>query len=732
MEIRFDEKSKTFFLKAEKFTYIFYVNHLNILTKLYFGEPIEIGEINNNLLNFINNLNADSYNYFDLKTQKEVINQDPYFSGLTSEIEAPSFLTYDKRGALVEIRHSDNSSLTDFRYVSHKIYTGKEDLDDLPHFNDKDALTLELLLKDIKDEIYLKMFYTLYEGENILVRHNEIINKSKNEVKILRANSLALDLPTLDYDLLSVYGTYATDRILEREELKHNITSITENAGGKGFYHNPMCMLLKKDTTYDNGEIIGIGLVYSGNFKFDFIGNPLNKLRCLIGINDENFEYPLKTNETFVTPEAFISYSKKGINSMSHIFHNAIKNHLLRKVDGFNKTILLNSWEGCMMDFNTQKIIKFIDKAKEMGVNLFVLDDGWFAKRNSDDSSLGDWYVNKDKIDVKKVVDYAHSKNIKFGIWIEPEMISFDSELYRAHPEYALYDRTVNPTVLRHQFVLDITKKEVRDYIFNQIKTLFEEYHFDYCKWDFNRLLTETVSQMEPSKSSYLYHAFTLGSYDLLNRFMKTFPNVLLETCAGGGGRFDLGMLYYSSQIWGSDETDGVARTLIQFATNVFYPLKVIGSHVSARKFLSIKEKAAVALFGTFGYELDPTKLSDEELKEVKISNEWFDKYKDLIDEGDYYSLISPYGNNFVAWEVVKKDQSEALIFFMNYRQVNRESRFLKVHGLKKDAYYQNDLTNDVFKGDIYSKIGLNLSSGRQSFTPSLIHLKEVSDEKER
>ncbi|MBO8427004.1 MAG: alpha-galactosidase, partial [Firmicutes bacterium] len=315
---------------------------------------------------------------------------------------------------------------------------------------------------------------------------------------------------------------------------------------------------------------------------------------------------------------------------------------------------------------------------------------------------------------------------MKFGLWIEPEMISFNSELFKKHPEYVLFDKSVNPTTLRHQLVLDLTIKEVRDYIFESIEKIFDNYEIDYCKWDFNRIITEPISQMSSENNDCLYHKFILGTYDLLSRFIRCYPNILLETCAGGGGRFDLGMLFYSHQIWGSDETDGVSRTLIQYATNLFYPLKVIGSHISARKYLSIKEKGAIAMFGTFGYELDVTKLNEEEIEEVKIANFRFLNNKKLIDEGDYYPLISPYNNNFVSWEVVSEDKKELIFFFMNYKQVNRESRFIKLKGLDKNKYYINDFDNLKYRGDFYMNIGLNLSIGMQSFTPILIKLKET------
>lgn len=378
------------------------------------------------------------------------------------------------------------------------------------------------------------------------------------------------------------------------------------------------------------------------------------------------------------------------------------------------------------MNFDTLKILEMIKKAHEVNINLFVLDDGWFSKRNKDDSSLGDWKVNLEKIDLRKVVDYAHSLNMKFGLWIEPEMISYNSDLFNENNNYALFDKSVDPTLLRHQFILDILNEEVVDKVLKDIFLIFKEYKIDYCKWDFNRLLTEAYSSFIPKeKERSVYHLFTLASYRMLDKFNKELPNVLLETCAGGGGRFDLGMLFYSSQIWGSDETDAIIRSKIQFATNMFYPLKVIGAHVSNRKYLSIKEKGALAMFGTFGYELDITKLNIEELNEIRIANNRFIENIDIIYEGDYFELISPFApnSNFVSFMSVNKEKTEAIIFYMNYLQFNWGNKFLILKGLDPNKKYKNDLNNKSYYGDFYMNVGLNLSLGMISFTPLLIKL---------
>ena len=414
----------------------------------------------------------------------------------------------------------------------------------------------------------------------------------------------------------------------------------------------------------------------------------------------------------------------KGSDDITHTFHDFVRNHLLRKLpEEKRKCILLNSWEGNMFDFNTEKILSFLKKGKEMGIDLFVLDDGWF--RNDDTYGLGDWNVDQRKIDLHKVIDEAHQLGIRFGLWIEPEQISFASHLYEENEDFALYDHSLQkPTTLRHQFVLDLTNEKARDTVFAEISRIFDEYRLDYCKWDFNRMLTEAHSSTYQKKYGSIFHQFVMGSYDLLDRFVKRYPNVILETCSGGGGRFDFGMLYYSHQIWASDETDVIPRSEIQYSTNLFYPMQCIGAHISARKLLSISEKGALAMFGTFGYELNPLLLNQNDMEEVHLANKRFLENYDIIMKGDYYPLLNPFEGNFIAWEMVNKEKDNAVVYFMNYRHINWRARFIKLRGLDPNKQYHNNLDNLYHSGAYYEQIGLNLSVGMPSFTPQIIELR--------
>ncbi len=723
--IHFDPQGKIFTLGNERFRYVFHINAAGVPAKLYFGRPIS--PITENEVRAASNLAGDVYAYLDTKTNEEHIFDNPYFNGQTSAVEVPPHNSFDKRNSLIAINHDDDSSVTDFRYVRHEITKGKPTFADMPYIRDEDctAETLMVELKDSRDEIYLRCFYSVFPDVDVLIRHNEIINKTGHDIHLTRAYSLCLDLQSNDYSLISLHGTYASDREVEEQDVFHNEIVLEENAGAKGFYHNPMAMLRKHDASNDHGEVIGIGLVYSSNFKISVMGTQMETIRVLAGMSDYDFYAPIAPNETFVTPEAFLVYSSQGIDKATHGFHDLIRNHLLRKVpEGMEKIVLLNSWEGNMFDFDTDKIIASLNAAKRMGVNLFVLDDGWF--RNNDTYGLGDWKLDTEKIDLKKAIDHAHALGIRFGLWVEPEQINFNSDLYREHPEYALFDpRIDHPTTLRHQFVLDMTNPEARDNVFAKIEAIFAEYELDYCKWDFNRMLTEAYSKTLDRRYQHeIYHRFVLGSYKMLDRFVKRFPNVLLETCSGGGGRFDMGMLFYSHQIWASDETDVVPRSSIQYSTNLFYPMKVIGAHVSARKLLSIKEKGALAMFGTFGYELDPCGFGQSKFDEVKIANKRFLDNHDTIFEGDYYPLMDPYKTNFVSWMCVDKSKDSAVIYFMNYRHINWRARFLKLRGLDPKKTYRNNLDGKAYPGDFYMEVGLNLSDGMPSLTPYVIELK--------
>ena len=723
--IQFQKQGNIFTLDNGRFSYVFHINAVGVPVKLYLGPSLP-SPISEEEIQSISDLSGDVYAYYDREKKEEHSFYKPYYSAQQSPLEVPPHMSADMRGSLIAVIHEDESAVTDFRYFSHEIIKGKTSLNGLPycHGDEGECETLILTLKDQKAEVYVHCYYTIYKNSDVIVRHNKIENRCKNPINLTKAFSICLDLPRADYRLLSIHGTYASDRLLEEQDLYHNEVVLSDIAGAKGFDHNPVAMLKQVGSNESSGEVIGVALVYSSNFKISVTRTSLEGLRLLAGISDYEFDALLESGTSFETPEAILAYSSQGSDDITHTFHDFVRNHLLRKLpEDKRKCILLNSWEGDMFDFNTEKILSFLKKGKEMGIDLFVLDDGWF--RNDDTYGLGDWNVDQRKIDLHKVIDEAHQLGIRFGLWVEPEQISFASRLYEENEDFALYDHSLQkPTTLRHQFVLDLTNEKARDTVFAEISRIFDGYHLDYCKWDFNRMLTEAHSSTYQKKYGSIFHQFVMGSYDLLDRFVKRYPNVILETCSGGGGRFDFGMLYYSHQIWASDETDVIPRSEIQYSTNLFYPMQCIGAHISARKLLSISEKGALAMFGTFGYELNPLLLNQNDMEEVHLANERFLENYDIVMKGDYYPLLNPFEGNFVAWEMVDKEKDNAVVYFMNYRHINWRARFIKLRGLDPNKQYHNNLDNLYHSGAYYEQIGLNLSVGMPSFTPQIIELR--------
>ena len=723
--INFDAKKKIFNLSNDNYSYYFGINKLGYLIHLYSGNKLD-----DITLERVNERYIERYAY--LKDNQEICDESYYFSEQGSLFEVGSYLKSDCRAPFAIIKHSDNSEITSFKYHSHFVSNYKISPNDLPHFKvskAKEAETLVVTLKDEKEEIYLELYYTIFKDLNVLVRFSRLKNLTKNEIILKRLCSLELDSVNKDYELISMHGQWGDDRELEVTPIGHSKIVVNDNHGGRGFRQNPAIIIKEKEANYDYGEVYMASLVYSGNFKFEVALDEYDHFRLNALINDDCFEFKIKSGESFDTPECVLVYSSFGINKATQTMHDLVRNYLLpSKFSLKERPILINSWEPFMFDFDTEKIKKLILDAKSLGIEQVVLDDGWFGKRNNDKTSLGDWDVNEAKINLKEVIDFAHQNGMKFGIWVEPEMISPDSDIYRNHPEFALFDRKMSPTLLRHQLVMDLTNPEVVNYIFNKLSNIFDKYNFDYCKWDFNRYLSEISSlYLGNEKQGEIFHRFVLGAYSLLNKFITRYPNILLETCASGGGRFDLGMLYYSPQIWGSDETNPFSRVMIQFATNIFYPLSTIGAHVSTANSLTIQDKIIVSAFGTFGYELNPEKLTEEEKNTVISLNKIVKQFHHVVTKGNYYVLKSPYKSNFASWMCVTKDQKEALVFNFNFKREQTKARFIRLKGLNPNKYYFNSLTNDVYKGDFYMNIGINISAPLTEGMTMLFVIKEVN-----
>ncbi len=727
MKIEFSKEKHIFSITTENLAYYFSITNKGILKHLYFGEYIE--SIDDEL---ISDIGFDwAKTYFDKNELKEKEYDDNFYHD-RSFLEIGTHGLKDNRPSSFEIEVNGNNKV-DFRYVNHRIYKGKPMLNGLPHFkgDEKDSLTLEITLKDVVKNIYLELSYTVIEGIDCVLRNSKIINKEK-ECKVERAMSLTLDLPSDQYNLISFPGDWSNERNINKDKISFGMKRISSKFGRSGHEQNPFMILEKsEDLIGFLPSYIGISFVYSGNFVEEVSVDKNKTTRVNIGINDEDFSFTLKENEEFVLPEALLVYSSS-FDGLTQNIHDLIRDHLIDRnhLDTQDK-ILLNSWEACYMDFDTEKVIKYINEAKKLNVGLFVLDDGWFGTRNNDLCSLGDWYINEGKINLRKVVDECHKNNMKFGIWYEPEMINPDSDLFRKHPEFIVGDISKYDLGLsRHQLVLDFSNPVVVDNIFNQMCSLLDKYDVDYIKWDHNRCLYDAYSSyLGYENIGKFFHENIKGVYSLLARLKERYPNILFEGCASGGGRFDLGMLYYTPQIWTSDETDPVQRMFIQYSTSLIYPLCTMGSHISKNPITNYLTKGNVALFGTFGYEFDPLKINEEERKEVIISSENYLKHHKLIKNGDLYHLYSPFDTNFMCMEVVSKDKKEAIVLFTNLIKVRNTYRMLKLKGLDDNKLYRNSYNNKVLKGYLYKNVGINLTRWFDEFSSLLIYLEEVNDE---
>ena len=726
--INYDNKKRIFHLTNGSISYYIYINSIGYLETLYLGEYLESIDNPNDIRSWA--IDNGSTRYYDIANEKECIFEDGY-KILSARGEIPTHGLMDKRGAPIIVEKPDGSYRNEYYYISHKIYKGINELDNLPHTLNKGNIeTLEITLKDKYSEVYVIYYLSIFEDNDVLVRNFKIINKSNSTYELTRAFSMCLDLPSKEYKLVHFPGRWLIERNYEINDLHDGIQEVVSNYGRSSHEENPFIYLQSKDANLDYGEVIGFNIIYSGNFKFRINIDSYNMPRILYGINDEDFRWILDPNGEFITPQVVISYSYKGVGKMSQNMHKFIKNNLITyKKDKDLKPILFNSWEGCTFNFNTDSIISYIDDSLKIGSEIFVLDDGWFGDRNDDYRALGDWFVNKNKIDLHKVINYCHQKGIKFGLWFEPEMVNANSNLYKEHPNYVLGEPNQDLRVGRHQFHLDFANPEVVDNIYEQIVKILEEYDIDYIKWDHNRPVYEHYSKYYDNKhQGEIYHRITLGYYSLIGRLVKKYPNIMFEGCASGGGRFDLGTLFYTPQIWTSDNTDPVQRLFIQYNTSLGYPLSTISAHASDNKMTNYKTKASIALFGGYGYEMNPNILTDEEIKQLNEVADIYKKYhNDVINNGVLYHLYSPTTDNKFCLESVSQDKTTALVLYVNLFLDMESSRYIKLKGLDKDKYYHNLYNDQVHKGSYYMKVGINLSSERfHEFNSRLIVLEEI------
>lgn len=724
MAIIYDEKKQIFHLQTPKTSYIMHIWREKYLTHVYWGKKINTPDMENALISRVTG--------FSPVTDKEDYTLDFLCQ------EYPTGCGSDYRMPAISVLYEDGSRNAKLTYDSHRIFMGKPKLQGLPATyveNEEEADSVEITLKDSLKGLKVVLLYTAFNKIDVITRSVKVVNEGNETIILEKVVSANVDFETSDFDFLDFHGGWGKERFLERTPLHHGVQSIDSKRGSSSHQLNPFFVLASKETNEEYGNAYGFNFVYSGNFTAGVEVDQVDKSRAWMGLNDYDFSWRLEPMEEFQAPEVVMVYSGNGFGEMSRSFHQLYRKRLVRgKYRDEARPILVNNWEGTYFDFTEEKILGIAREAKELGIELMVLDDGWFGKRNDDKSSLGDWVVNREKLPggITGLADKINAMGLKFGLWFEPEMVSVDSDLYRAHPDWCIHVPGRVRTETRNQLTLDLSRKEVCDYIVEAVGKVLDEANISYVKWDMNRNMSELGSAGLPAdRQKEMPHRYMLGLYDTMERVISSHPDVLFEGCSGGGGRFDPGMLYYMPQIWTSDDTDAVERLYIQYGTSYAYPISAMGAHVSAApnhqtgRQTSLKMRGDVAMSGNFGYELDLMKFTEEEKEEVKKQVELYKELRTFVQSGDMYRLKSPFrdvynNGNDTAWMFVSEDGADIFaayfrisgivnggIYRMKFVALDPASRY-EVVGEGKQ-YYGDELMNIglVFEmwGDYTSKI---------------------------
>ena len=724
--IRFDEKNKVFLLNTEHTSYGIALTDDRYVCHLYYGSRLEETD-----LRYL--LREDEGPFTPSSNKRET------GSFLDSApMEYPESGMGDYRESALRIRSAAGYRASELVYEGYEIMAGKPRLEGLPATWGADSAcgTLKIYCRDQLLGMKVTLLYSVFQDSDALTRSAIIENEGKEPFYIEKALSACLDMDDRGFEVMGLFGSWARERRIQRIPLGYGRQNIASFRGESSHQEHPFLALVTPETTQDTGEVYAMNFVYSGNFIAQAEKSQFDSVRMTMGIHPEGFTWKLEPGESFTAPEVVLVYSSEGLGKMTRTFHDLYRNHLIRSPWLHRKRpILINNWEATYFDFDEKKLLEIAEDASELGIEMLVMDDGWFGKRSNDDSSLGDWRVNEEKIrgGLNSLVENVKKLGMKFGIWIEPEMISPDSELYRQHPDWALQVPGRDITQSRAQYVLDLSREEVADGVYEMIAEVLHSADISYVKWDMNRQLATMGSYAWPAdRQGELYHRYMLGVYRMQERLLADFPDLLLENCSGGGARFDAGMLYYSPQIWCSDDTDAVERLAIQEGTALIYPVSAMGAHVSVcpnhtvGRVTPFVTRGHVALSGTFGYELDITKLTDEEKAIVKAQTEEYHKYNDLIREGDYYRMESYTENkDRDSWMIVSKEKDRALVFCVQVLSgANRKSRFLRLKGLDPDRRYVAD--GREYQGSTLMRAGLRIPAESGDFKSRLIEIRQV------
>ena len=724
MSVTYNENRRIFKLDTENTSYLIGISPEGYVGHVYYGEYLE-----------------DTDAYYLLRTE------EPPFTPSVNEREKSSFLDFfpteyssggvgDYRESCINVRNEAGCMGSEFFYESYEIKPGKPFLEGLPASfgGAEDVDTLEITCVDPILNLKLILSYSAFEKEDVITRSVKVVNTGKQHVRLEKVYSACLDMDNEDFELLTLHGSWARERHIQRRPICYGKQLVSSAKGESGHQEHPFIALVTPGTNQQQGRVYGMHFVYSGNFIGQAELTQFDTVRMVMGINQEEFCWNLRGGETFQAPEVVLTFSGEGLGKMTRSLHDFYRQHMIRsKYKDQKRPILINNWEATYFDFNTEKLLDIAREAKKDGIEMLVMDDGWFGKRNKDDSSLGDWVVNEEKIKggLKNLVDKVNEIGLEFGIWFEPEMISPDSDLYREHPEWAIQIPGREATEIRCQYVLDLSRPEVQDYAYECVAKILRSANIKYVKWDMNRQLSDLGSTyLDKDSQQELFHRYVLGMYAMQERLVQEFPDLLLENCSGGGARFDPGMLYYSPQIWCSDDTDAIERLEIQEGTALIYPLCSMGAHVSVcpnhtvGRVTPFTTRGHVALAGTFGYELDITKLPEEERKLIPEQTAMYHKYHELIREGEYYRILSSRENHRSdCWAVASEDKSEVLVTYVQVlAQANMPSRKVRLRGFDPAKKYRLEGTDEVYSGEMLMNAGFRMKDFWGDFVSRLYH----------
>ena len=721
MSIVFEKRNQVFHLSTPNTSYIMSLMDHRYLTHLYWGRRIQTPKLKHILQNRYIGFSA------------VVASEKRPFSLDYIKQEYPTGCNTDYRTPAISVVYADGSRVCDLQYAGHRIFSGKEKLEGLPAVyveEAKEADTLEITLRDPVKDLAVLVSFTVFNTIDVITRSVKVVNEGTDPVILEKVLSASVDFEAQAYDMIQLSGAWGRERHIERTPLRTGMQEIGSNRGASSHMQNPFLVMCDRNAGEDYGNVYAMNFVYSGNFTAGVEVDQLFRPRMFMGLNDYDFAWRLEAGASFTAPEVVMVYSDAGFGKMSRIYHRLYRTRLVRgKYRDEPRPILCNNWEGTYFDFTEEKILEIAAKAKELGIELFVLDDGWFGKRDNDRCSLGDWVENPRKLPdgIAGLAEKINAMGLQFGLWFEPEMVSPDSDLYRAHPDWCIHVPGRERTECRSQLTLDLSRDEVCDYVIGAVSNVLDHASIRYVKWDMNRHMTNLGSAgLPPERQKEMAHRYMLGLYRVMETITSTHPDILFESCSGGGGRFDPGMLYYMPQTWTSDDTDAVERLYIQYGTSMAYPISAMGSHVSAvpnhqaRRVTPLKTRGDVAMSGNFGYELDLTKFNQRESRLVKAQIAEYKELRTFIQSGDMYRLRNPFEGNTAAWMFLSEDKKDIFCAYFKIRaEVNGPLDWIRFTALEPNARYEDLETGEVWNGDELMEIGIavDLQGDAQSRT---------------